>query len=107
MRKFEAAHALGDRTGESAALVTEQFAFEQTSRNRRAVELDESVRVASRTQIMHSARDQFLSGAGLPVNQDRGVGRCHDFDLLKDGAQHLAFPTMWSNFSSLRISSSR
>ena len=46
----------------------------------------------SRTQIVHGARDQFFSGAGLPVNQDRRVGRRHDLDLLKDGAQHARVP---------------
>jgi hypothetical protein len=56
-----------------------------------AVQFDEGPSL-SRTQIVHGARDQFLSGAGLPVNQDRRVSRRHDLDLLKDGASHARVP---------------
>ena len=41
--EFETAHAARNRTGESTPLVSEQFAFEQGARNRRAIDLHEGV----------------------------------------------------------------
>ncbi len=46
--QFEAADALRDGAGEGAALVSEEFAFQQAGGNRRAVEFDERARAGAR-----------------------------------------------------------
>src|SRR5260370_6724548 len=86
--QLEAAYALRNRAGESAALVSEQFAFQQSGRNGRAVELDESIGLAC-AQVVDRARDQFLAGAGFSIDEDRGISGCYGFDLLQHAAQRL------------------
>ena len=50
------------RTGERAALVAEQFAFQQVTRYRRHVERDER-RFGTRAVLVQRARDDFLAAA--------------------------------------------
>src|SRR2546425_8741899 len=67
IRQLEAPDTLRDGAGESAFLVPEELAFEQTCRNRRAVQLHERI-LAARAEIMDGARNQFFSAACFPVN---------------------------------------
>ena len=62
---LEPPDGLRDRPGEGSALVTEEFAFEQTRRNRGAVDRDKAL-MPARTGLVNRLRDQFLSGAGFP-----------------------------------------
>src|SRR5260370_11943328 len=89
MRQFEAADAWRDGGGKGALLVPEEFALEQPGWNRSAVELHEGV-CASAAEIMDGARDQFLAGAGLAVNQHRGTGWRNGLDLAEDGSKSFA-----------------
>src|SRR4051794_12550937 len=84
------------RAGESAALVTEQLAFEQRLRERRAVEADERT-FFSRAGEVHGPRDKLFAHTAFAADQHgrpagRGAG-----DLLLDmsqngaGADELAF----------------
>src|SRR6266481_4057829 len=63
---FETADALRDCSSECTLFVSEQLAFQQTCRNRRAVELDERLR-APRAQIMNSSRNQLFSCSRVSV----------------------------------------
>ena len=74
-----------DGAGERATHVAEELRFEQRFWNRAAVERDESL-LAARARLMDRARDHFLAGAGLAVDQDRRRGRRHGFDQLKQRA---------------------
>src|SRR5215472_10096713 len=86
MRQFEAPNALRDRTGKGALLVAEKFTLQQAGWDGRAIQLYEGLR-AARAEIMNRPCHQFLARTGLPVNQHRGTGRSHGFDLVKDGAK--------------------
>jgi hypothetical protein len=61
------------RTRERAAFVAEQFRFEQLLRQRGTVQRDEWA-VASARRAMNEAGDDFLPGARVTADEDRGVG---------------------------------
>src|SRR5580700_11530778 len=67
IRQFKTPDALRDCSGKRAPLMTEEFAFEQSGWNGGAINLDERIR-SPRTQIVNRARNQFLAGAGFPIN---------------------------------------
>jgi hypothetical protein len=56
-----------------------------------AVQLHEYIRFAG-AEIVHSARNQLFSSARLTIDEDRGIGRCHRFDLSQDALEDLAAP---------------
>ncbi len=89
VRLLEAADAPQFRAGERAALVAEQFAFEQRFGNRRAVDGDER-RLRAVAVLVNRARDEFLAGAGFAANQhvDRLGGDAAD--LLVNGLHRAA-----------------
>src|SRR5712664_355101 len=86
MGQFEASDALGDSARKGALLVPEHLAFEQSGGDRGAVQLDERALAAS-AQIVDSARDQFLPGSGLAIDQDRRIGWRYGLDLLQHAPQ--------------------
>src|SRR5262249_2251551 len=63
----------GVRAGERAALVTEQFAFDQIVGNGSAVDRDETSGGAQ-AELMDRAGADLLAGAGLARNEDRRIG---------------------------------
>ena len=77
--QLEAADAALERAGECALDVSEQLAFDQPGGDRAAVDFHERMLV-TRAAAVDGARDQFLAGAGLAEDQDRGVGRRHAID---------------------------
>ena len=66
---FEAADGGRDGAGKCAALVAEQFAFQQFPRNGAAIHRHERLAFAA-GNAMQIARDDFLAGAGLARDQD-------------------------------------
>ena len=84
MRQLEAADALRDGAGERALLVAEHLAFQQAGGNGGAVQLDEGA-LPARAEVVDGARQQFLAGAGLAVDQHRGIGGRHRLHLLQNG----------------------
>src|SRR3954463_13548650 len=72
MRFFDSPQLLFQCAGESSPFVSEQFAFEQSFGNGRAVDPD-VVRPAPRAQSMQCPGDQFLSGAALAEDQHGSV----------------------------------
>src|SRR5262249_48954931 len=91
VRELEAARPALGRTGECSALVTEELALDQPARQRGAVDLDERP-AAARAPRVDRARDQLLSAAGLAEDEDRGVRRRHQIDLLEGVRQRAALP---------------
>src|SRR5712692_5272107 len=89
MCQFEAPDALRDGSSKSASFVTKEFAFEEPGRDGSAIQLHEGVRAAW-AEVVNRARDQFLTSAGLTVNQHRGIGRGDRFELAEDGAKGFA-----------------
>jgi hypothetical protein len=62
--------------------MTEEFTFQQRTRNRRAVEGYETI-LAARAGLMNGLCDHFFSGSGFALHQDGGVYRRNHVDLVK------------------------
>src|SRR5690606_10478825 len=73
VRRLEPAGALLHRAGEGTLLVAEELALEQRLAQRAAVHRDERL-VLARTVVVDGARDEFLAGARLPLDQHAGAG---------------------------------
>src|SRR3984957_10191160 len=71
--------------------MSEQFAFEKPSGDRRTVDLDETP-VAARTEVMDRPCYDFFAGAGLAGHEGGGVGGCRDLRLGDASAQAPAAP---------------
>src|SRR5262249_8921395 len=91
VRELEATRPALGGTREGAALVTEELALDEPARQRRTVDLDERP-AAARAPRVDRARDQLLSSAGLAEDEDRGVRRRHQIDLLEGARQRPALP---------------
>ena len=85
VRAAEEPRAVGDRTGERAAHVTEELALDQVLRDRAAVH-DHERAVRARAAPVDGARDQLLAGAALAGHQHRRVGVRDLVDQLRDRA---------------------
>src|SRR5260370_11446548 len=70
---LEPSNTARDRPGVGATLVTEQLAFEQTSRNRGTIHFHKRP-VRSPAALVNGFRNQFLTGSCFPVDQHRCVG---------------------------------
>ena len=81
VRQFQPADLARDGSGECALLVAEEFALEQAGGNRGAVQLDKGA-LAARAEAMNGARQQFLAGSGLALDEHGGVGGRNGLDLL-------------------------
>ena len=77
------------RAGECALLVSEQFAFQQIFRNRRAVDLDERPGGALRV-LVNGAGDQIFSDAAFAAEQHGGIGRRDALDQRQHGLHFVA-----------------
>jgi hypothetical protein len=75
--------AMGVGPGEGPLAVAEQLALDEVLRERSAVDRDEGVPRAS-ALVVEVAGDEFLAGAGLAENHDRGVGRGDGLDQSAD-----------------------
>src|SRR5207244_1086094 len=84
--QLEASDALGDSAREGALFMPEHLAFEKAGGDRSAVQLDERA-LAPSAQIVDGARDQFLPGSGLAIDQYGRIGRRHGLDLLQQTPQ--------------------
>ena len=73
---FEQAALVLVGSGESALQIAEQFALEQRLGKGSAVDGDEGVGGARRTDV-HGAGDEFFTGAAFAVDQNRAGGRSH------------------------------
>ena len=74
------------RAGESSALVAEQFAFHQSTGQRRAVQFDIGA-VFPKALVVDGSGDELFSSAGFTLNQDRSVGTRHHLECAPDGLQ--------------------
>ena len=88
--QFQAAHLARNRAGECALLVPEQFALQQSGGDGRTVDLDEGAITAS-AEAVNGARQQFLAGSGLALDEYGRVGGCDGLNLLEHLAQTAAF----------------
>ena len=76
MRRLKLADAARDGAGKRALFMTEKFRLQKIFRNRGAVQRDEGTAGAARFAV-NAAREHFLAGAGLAIDQDGGVGARH------------------------------
>jgi hypothetical protein len=79
---FEATNLLRDGAGKSAFLVAKKLAFQKIERNSSAIQLCERAST-TRAEIVNRASDEFLTGTGFSLNQNRGIGGRNLFDLLE------------------------
>ena len=85
MRHFDASGLGAISAGEGAALVSKQFAFEQSARNCWAVHLHKWARLPGR-QAVHQSGDDVFASPALAMNQDGNIG---SGDLIEAAAQGL------------------
>ena len=69
---LESPFGLCVRAREGASFVAEEFALQQGSGNRGAVQLYKRS-LAARTLVVNGAGDDFFAGAGFALNQGHGV----------------------------------
>ena len=82
--QLEASAFLSHGSGKGPLLVAKQLALDQSRGNGGAVHLDQRFG-ASRTLVVEGAADQLLARAAFSEDQNRGIGRCHQLNLV----QHL------------------
>ena len=80
--EFQAADLARDGPREGAFLVAEKFALDQPGGNSGAVDLDEGA-FAPRAESVDSARQQFLAGPGLALDENGGIGGGDSFNLAE------------------------
>ena len=68
----------------------EKLAFQQTGRNGGTIQLYKGS-FAARTELVDGPRNQILSGAGLPENENGHILVRHGFHLFQDSFQDAAF----------------
>src|SRR5258708_37451557 len=86
IRQRKAADVRTNGTRESPAFMSEEFAFEKTSRQCRAVHLDE-IPAAARAELVNRPRDDFLARPGLAADQDSCIRGRYGLNLGEGGAQ--------------------
>src|SRR4030095_3602483 len=89
VRELEPADAARDRTGERTLRMPEELGFSKRLGNRRGIEPDKTL-VRSRAVVVNRPRDQFLSRAGLALDQDSAVHRRHELEALEHGLHRRA-----------------
>src|SRR5690606_12585375 len=75
--------------GEAALFMAEQLGFEQILAEGGAVDGEERF-VAAIGRLVDRPGDEFLAGAALAADEDRGAGAGDALDLLADAAHRLA-----------------
>src|SRR5437660_10816923 len=83
MRLLEFTRAAGDGAGERPALIAEQLAFQEAVRERRAVHRHERP-MRTRATSMDVPRQDFLAGATLSLDQNRGLTDGDSFEGMED-----------------------
>ncbi len=89
--QFKPADLGGDRTGECAFFMSEEFAFQQPSRNRSAIDLDECS-LPPIAVIVERPRDEFLPAPCFAQDQDCRIGRRHGLNLFEHQLESPAIP---------------
>jgi len=84
--RLKASYSLSYRTGESASLMTEEFAFQQSARDSRAVECHETA-LAARAGLMDRLCDHLLASARFTLNQHSAVGWRNCIYLVEDSLE--------------------
>ncbi len=86
---MEEAVLVGDRTGEGALAMAEEFGFEEVFGEGGTVDGDEGGVVAAGI-VVEGAGDEFLAGAAFAEDEDGGVGIGDAFDHAEDVLHALA-----------------
>ena len=80
--QFQPPNFLRDRASKGAAFVAKELAFEQTSGNRGAVQLDKRSALAA-AAIMNGTCDKLLARAGFSQHENGRITRGYCFDQLQ------------------------
>src|SRR5574342_259028 len=89
MRLLETARARAHGASERPAFVAEDFAFDQSIRNRGGVDGDEGL-VRPCAQSMDGAGYQFLAGSAFARHYNRNIAICNHFDKAENFPHWLA-----------------
>src|SRR4029077_4022683 len=91
IRQREAADMGIDSARKGSAFVSEELAFEEAGRHRRAVHLHQ-ISVSAGAELVNRSRDDFLAGAGLSGDQNGCIRACDGLHLAENGTQAAAAP---------------
>jgi hypothetical protein len=80
-----------DSARKGSAFVSEELAFEEAGRHRRAVHLNQ-ISVSAGAELVNRSRDDLLAGAGLSGYQNGCTRACNGLHLAENGAQAAAVP---------------
>src|SRR5258705_2328911 len=86
---FETPDLSRNGASEGTSLVTEQFAFEQAKGNCRTIDSYERL-FAPQTSFVDRAGDKFLPGSCLTEDENRGISRRHNLDLVERSVEQSA-----------------
>src|SRR5581483_4520345 len=89
VRQLEASDPAREGAGKRAFFVAEQFAFQESQRNRRAVDFDEGL-VPPRAEIMERPREELFARAGLAGDKHGRVGGRNGLDLFQGALENAA-----------------
>src|SRR5207253_920732 len=79
--QLKAPDAAINRASKSTFQMAEEFAFNQTGRDRAAVDFDQRM-IAASAAAVNRAGDEFFARAGFAVNERGGIGRGYAFKFL-------------------------
>src|SRR6266403_4449816 len=82
IRQFQPAELLAYRSGKGSFFVAEQLAFQQSSGNGGAVQLDE-VAVPAPAHAVNQTRYAFFAGPGFTGDEDGGIGVGDDASIVQ------------------------
>ena len=83
MRHLEESFLLLNCPGECSLGMSEELALDQVSGNGAAVHRDENL-ISAFAFPVNEARNQFFSGAGFTLDENRGLGSCHTAQKTQD-----------------------
>jgi hypothetical protein len=89
IRNLEPPDGLIRSAGESSFFVTEELALQQSTRNGRTVERYKAV-PAPRARLVNRTGNHFLAGASFSLNEDGGVHRRDQIDVIEQSAEFRA-----------------
>jgi hypothetical protein len=71
--------------------MTEELTFKESQRDGRAIELHEGL-ISAPAVSVDRVSDEFFAGAGFTFDQNRGVRRGYDSNLVQDSTESCARP---------------
>src|SRR5580698_7509217 len=75
-----------DGARKRSAFMSEELALQKAGRDRRTIHFHQAS-IATRTELVNRASDDFFAGAGFACDQNRHIGGSNRFDEREDAAK--------------------